>query len=69
MAYDELNDTYTCANERTLKPVEVRSQQSQTGYRKKSPFMNVKPTKLDPYVQHVPKKKKEEINELKSPKK
>ena len=34
MAYDELNDTYTCANGRTLKPIEVKIRESQTGYRK-----------------------------------
>lgn len=34
MAYDELTDTYTCANGRTLKPIEVKIRESQTGYRK-----------------------------------
>jgi len=34
MAYDELTDTYTCANGRTLKPIEVKSRESRTGYRK-----------------------------------
>ena len=46
MTYDELNDTYTCANGRTLKPIEVKIRESQTGYRKKSRFMNVKPAKI-----------------------
>ena len=34
MAYDELTDTYTCANGRVLKPIEVKSRESRTGYRK-----------------------------------
>lgn len=34
MAYDEHTDTYTCANGRTLKPIEVKIRESQTGYRK-----------------------------------
>ena len=46
MAYDELNDTYTCANGRTLKPIEVKIRESQTGYRKEVTIMNVKPAKI-----------------------
>ena len=34
MAYAELTDTYTCANGRVLKPIEVKRRESQTGYQK-----------------------------------
>ena len=37
MAYDELTDTYTCANGRTLKPIEVKSTgRSRNGISKRS---------------------------------
>ena len=63
MAYDELTDTYTCANGRTLKPMEVKAEKVGRDIEKKSRFMNVKLAKIVPCVQNVQKRRKETINE------
>ena len=34
MEYDEIIDTYACANRRMLNPIEIKIRESQTGYRK-----------------------------------